>query len=105
MVLPDRDDKGRFKKGYKGGPGRPKREVEEYYLAIMLDEITPDDWRAITKKAVEQAKRGDQQARKWLSDYLLGLPVQRTEHSGEDGSPIQIIEIVRNVSNDTVLDG
>lgn len=39
---------------------------------------------------MRDAKRGDTSARKWLSDYLLGLPVQRQEISGPDGGPLPV---------------
>lgn len=87
----ERDEKGRFAKGNGGGPGRPRREREVEYYRIMETEVTPSDWRAIVSKATDQAKRGDAVARKWLSDYLMGQPVQKHEHGGEDGSPIEII--------------
>lgn len=98
----ERDDKGRFIKGNKSSPGRPKREVEREYLDAMMGVVSIADWRAITKKAVQQALRGDSVARKWLSDYLMGTPVQRNEHTGEDGQPlsVQIIEVVKDYGRD-----
>jgi len=72
-----RDSKGQFKKGTSGNPaGRPKREREMRFYEITLSACTFADWRQIVKKAVDQAKRGDAQARKWLSDYLIGVPDQ-----------------------------
>lgn len=97
MVLPDRDKNGRFTKGYKGGPGRPPRETEESYRAILLDEVSPDDWRLIVRKAKEQAKKGDTSARKFLADYLIGPPVERKEISGADGGPI-FIDVGEDIS-------
>ena len=55
-----RDEKGRFIKGVSGNPkGRAPREIEETYRAILIDEVSPDDWRQIIRKAKDQAKRGD----------------------------------------------
>ena len=72
-----RDEKGRFKKGQTGNPaGRPSREVERRYLEVMKSATTEQDWFEITQRAIKDAKRGDAQARKWLSDYLIGLPRQ-----------------------------
>jgi len=86
-----RDDKGRFKKGeYSGGPGRPRREREVEYYRILETSVGVDDWKDIVAKAVKQAKSGDAVARKWLSDYLMGQPIQKHEHSGEDGGPITL---------------
>ena len=84
-----RNKKGQFVKGHSGGPGRPKRKVEEEYLDALRLAVSPDDWNAIIGKAVDQAKRGDSTARKWLADYLIGAPVQRTEQTGADGGPLR----------------
>ena len=72
-----RNEKGQFIKGYTGNAkGRPKRNTEDKYLKALRDSVTLKDWKAISKKATEQAKSGDRAARQWLSDYLLGKPVQ-----------------------------
>lgn len=71
-----RDNHGRFVKGNGGGPGRPKRVREERYYEITTNTCTFKDWEDIVKKAVSQAKRGDAVARKWLSDFLVGVPEQ-----------------------------
>jgi hypothetical protein len=73
----------RFQPGNPGGPGRPKRPVEEKYLKKLSTAVTLNDWKAIVQKAVEQAKDGDDKARAWLSDHLIGKPTQRVEHSGD----------------------
>src|SRR4030067_1951674 len=93
----ERDEKGRFAPGSSGGPGRPKREREVEYYRIMETAVTAADWRAIVIKAVEQAKRGDAVARKFIADYLIGTPPQRHELTGADGDPlkVQIIEVVK----------
>jgi hypothetical protein len=52
--------------------------------------VTFEDWKAIVLKAKDQAKHGDQAARKWLADYLVGAPIQRSEISGKDGGPLII---------------
>lgn len=72
-----RDSKGRFIKGASGNPqGRLPKETEKTYLEVSQNTCTFDVWREITMKAVEQAKRGDARARQWLSDYLIGKPLQ-----------------------------
>ena len=80
--MAERDDKGRFVKGYSGGPGRPPKEREEKYYDILLTTVTFEDWKSIVKKAAEQARKGDAVARKWLSDYLVGTAQQKLEVSG-----------------------
>ena len=72
-----RDSKGRFVKGASGNPqGRLPKQVEQTYLQVCEGVCSFDVWREITMKAVEQAKRGDARARQWLSDYLIGKPLQ-----------------------------
>jgi len=91
----ERDANGRFTSEYKGGPGRPPKKREERFLEITLSTVTFKDWEDIIKKAIDQAKKGNSTARKWLSDYLLGPPVQKTEITGADGNAL-IIEYVNN---------
>ena len=87
-----RDEKGRFIKGQTGNPnGRPKKEREIIYYRILEMAVTKDDWETICAKAVNDAKRGDAVARKWISDYLIGPPVQRQEVTGADGGPIYVV--------------
>ena len=54
-------------------------------MAITQSACTFADWRQIVKAAVGQAKEGNTAARKWLSDYLLGPPPQRIEHTVPEG--------------------
>jgi len=73
-----RDTKGRFVPGNTAskGHGRPPKEREERFYEITLNAVTYKDWDAIVKKARDQALRGDAVARKWLSDFLVGVPEQ-----------------------------
>lgn len=82
---------GQFAKGHSGNPrGRPKRSVEEKYLAALYRRVSIDDWNKIIDSAVSRAKAGDSTARQWLSDYLLGKPLQRNELSGKLDSTLTI---------------
>jgi len=96
----ERNENGQFAKGNSGGPGRPKKEREERFLEITLSACTYSDWRKIIKKAVEQAKRGNSQARKFLADYLLGPPKQRHELTGADGGEL-ILKVVYDGTDDS----
>lgn len=70
-----RDERGRFAKGHSGNPGgRPVNQSK--YLKKIDTTVTLKEWRAIILKAIEQAKRGDSRAREWLSNYLVGKPIQ-----------------------------
>jgi hypothetical protein len=75
--------------------GRPKKATEEKYYDILITACSPDDWRAICEKAVAQAKSGNPVARKWLADYLQGVPVQRNELTGADSGPL-VIRVIRS---------
>jgi len=87
----NRDKNGRFTKGHTGNPnGRPKREREQQYLDRMGKIVTLKEWEKVVGTALSRAKAGDAAARKWLSDYLLGSPVQRAEISGADGDAIEL---------------
>ena len=87
---------GQFEKGHKGGPGRPKKKREERYLEITMSACTFKDWRAIVQKAVNDAKRGDATARKWLSDYLIGSPQQKLDVTSGGEPIIEFIEVVKS---------
>ena len=56
-------------------------------MEITLSAVTFKDWTDIIKKAVQQAKRGNGAARKFLADYLLGPPNQRVDVTS-GGEPI-----------------
>ena len=50
------------------------RRTESGYMAVLLDAVTFDDWRDVVNAALLAAKQGDQSARAWLGQYLLGRP-------------------------------
>ena len=90
----------KWEKGQSGNPkGRPKRKTEEQYLEVFKDIVTVDEVRLIVTKAMTDAKRGDQQARKFIFDYLIGPPIERKEITGEDGKPL-IVKVIKGVSLD-----
>ena len=73
--MAERDERGQFKKGESGNPkGRAPKKREERYYEILTTTVTFEDWARIVRKAAEQAKRGDQAARTWLGNYLIGKP-------------------------------
>jgi len=87
----ERGEKGQLKKGSVLNPnGRPKKERETQYRDILISTVTFERWKKIVLKAADQAERGDAVARKWLSDNLIGMPVQKAEVSGADGNALEI---------------
>ena len=86
-----RDANGKFIKGQSGNPaGRPKKEREERFYEVAITAVSFTDWREIIEKAVAQAKRGDPTARKFLADYLMGLPTNKVEVTGAEGKDMTI---------------
>jgi len=72
-----RDASGRFLPGHAiKSPGRPRKAVEERYLCILSQRVTPEVFAKIVDKAAEQALEGDAKAREWLSWYLIGKPTE-----------------------------
>jgi len=89
----DRDVNGRFLKGTVPNPkGRPPKEREEKYREVLITSISFADWQRIVIKARDQALKGDAVARKWLSEYLVGLPPQRIEGAGDNGEIVVTIK-------------
>jgi hypothetical protein len=88
--MEERKPDGTFAKGWKGGPGRPRRDTEEKYLRAFRLAVKAGDWREVIERALIQAKTGDKDARKFLADYLVGRP---TEYVAADltsgGEPLQ----------------
>jgi len=78
-------------KGQSGNPGgRPKRERSQAYWNILITTLTNEAWEEIVEKAIDQAKRGDKHARKFLADYGIGTPEQRLALYGGDGGAIEV---------------
>ncbi len=85
-----RDEKGRYIKGHEPTGGRKSKAVEERYLEAFKAAVKPEDITDIVAKALDQAKHGDAEARKFIFGYAIGMPVQRNEVSGPDGEPVQM---------------
>lgn len=67
------------------------------FLAVMVDAISAEDWRQVTKTALEAAKSGDNNARNWLSAYLIGranstapTPLEVTVMAWSDKDPVAV---------------
>lgn len=67
-----RDLNGKFAPGNSGGPGRPRRAVEQTYLKALRDNLPVEVWGEIVGKAVSLALEGDAVARQWLGRYAMG---------------------------------
>ena len=72
----DRLANGKFAPGNKANKRALPAEVELEYRKIIMRQCTPDQWAQICDKAIEQARGGDRYARDWLTNYLIGKPIQ-----------------------------
>lgn len=101
---PKRHSNGRWKKGSSGNPkGAPKRgesiieiikEIGRTQVEVRLDgkKKKMPYIEALVLKAFSMAvSRGDVAAMKFLAGYRDGLPIQKLEHGGRDGQPIEIV--------------
>jgi len=81
---------GRFGPGNKTG-GRKRRADENEMLAVF-DRAMPNGKKiAIVQKQVDKALHGNLESAKWLFAYYYGAPIQRSEHTGEGGNPLEVI--------------
>ena len=71
--------KGGFRDNPQNRNGNGRRKGEADYLATMFSVVSQSDWKEIVCKAKDQAKRGDKDARNWLSGYLQGAPKQTVD--------------------------
>ena len=91
-----RDGHGRFAPGNRFGPGRPKIKVERQYMEALTRVVSIDDWKAIVRKAVIDARDGDDKARAWLAKYCLGKnPPSLMDLKVKDESGLTTAEEVR----------
>jgi hypothetical protein len=72
----ERDDLGRFRPGWKGGPGNPDArnawELRRRLNAAMDETCPKDELKAVLAAMVVKAKAGDVQAAKLILDKAEG---------------------------------
>ena len=78
MDDPDRNSNGRFKKGWKGGPGRPQGSVRKYKKIhdLLMDAATDEDEVEMVKVLVREARGGNLRAIDTYFDRKYGKPTQ-----------------------------
>jgi len=74
------------------------------YARMMRESIRPDDWKDVIMKALEQAKRGNRYARAWLSDYLLGKPIQLIAMQSDQQMKVTV-EYVKAPEREQIVEG
>lgn len=63
---------GKFVKGNTLGRGQLVQRRAKHYLDLISKCVTDDDMKKIVKRAVRDAKQGNDRARKWISEHLIG---------------------------------
>lgn len=71
------------------------RETQEAYFRAMLEVATLDEWREITRVAVQQAKEGNNKARQWLTSYIVGRPKPRMDSVAVEETANAVIAVVK----------
>jgi len=71
-----RDAEGKFLPGCPGGPGRPRRIVEDKLMTV-LHEQSVEAWPEIVQRVIKEAIRGRSWAVKFIASYGMGLPQSR----------------------------
>jgi hypothetical protein len=79
--------------------------VELDYLAALSDAVTLDRWRAIVERAVDDAAKGDDKARAWLSRYLIGDEARLSELARLDALGLSPSDIVAAQANEELEPG
>lgn len=75
-VTAERDARGRFLPGNKGGPGNPFAAQVGRLRAALLRAVKPADLREVVTALLEQAKSGNVAAARLVLEYCLGRPVE-----------------------------
>src|SRR5437879_3639900 len=74
-----RDQRGRFARGNKGGPGNPFARQVAASRAALLASVTAEDLAAIVRALIDKAKGGDVAAAKLVFAYVLGKPAETVD--------------------------
>lgn len=82
-----RDERGRWLPGQSGNENTYRKQA----VQMLKEVVGPEEWVKIAKKALSDALKGDRWARAWLSNYLLGKPLQ-PHHFSTDHQPVSLDE-------------
>jgi hypothetical protein len=74
-----RDQRGRFAKGNKGGPGNPFSRQVAALRTALLDNVKAEDMAAIVRALIDRAKTGGVAAAKLVFAYVLGKPAEAVD--------------------------
>jgi hypothetical protein len=88
----ERDARGRFVAGNKGGPGNPFGRRTAQLRKAMIAAVNDDDLQAIMAKMVELAKSGDVAAAKLVLAYAVGRPAEAADPDRVDVEEFQLYQ-------------
>jgi hypothetical protein len=88
-VIGVKDEKGRFLPGHPGGPGRPKKKVEEAILTELnarftAERVADELESALAYAHQHKSPKGVMQVMTAVLEYQLGKPRQRVELTKDD---------------------
>lgn len=92
-----------IKKGETRNPnGRPKKEWSlTESMREFMSTVDPETKKLrkdmFIESQLKHALKGDPTAAKHLWNYLDGMPVQKNEHTGKDGGPLQVEKVTFTV--------
>jgi len=71
-----RDNRGRFAKGNKGGPGNPLAKKANQLRVAMYASVEAEDIMEIMDSLIEAAKKGNITAAREVLDRVIGKPLE-----------------------------
>jgi hypothetical protein len=89
---PGRDEKGRFARGNKGGPGNPFNRRVAALRQLLLERVSDDDLAAIVDRLVRLAREGDLGAARLVLAYAVGRPAPVVEPDRLDLEEMQLYQ-------------
>ena len=101
---PDRDEKGRFQKGNRGGPGNPFTRQTAKLRQAALNAVSEEEIQEIIAVLKAKARQGDVAAIKLLLSYSVGKPTPAANPDTLDQHEMHTIIDNHAVSLQSVID-
>ena len=79
--------------GSRPNAGRKPKRTEQYQVkmrAIIEETVTAQDWRDVVKMALQDAKDGDKDARRWLAPWVVGAEPKEVTVKGDEDAPMVV---------------
>lgn len=86
----DRDARGRFTPGNKGGPGNPFARKSVALRQALLDAVTPEDIQLLVRHLIQQAREGEVAAARLVLAYAIGKPDRAVDPDTLDVQEFQL---------------